>query len=93
MLKFRTNKRCCLCYGITITRYLHSLLIEEEVNDVFPPRAAHPVCLLVDVKRNKVHHPYQWPVLTVIDRQARDGSSVGRMFCMVELQLQLLVAQ
>ncbi|TMW95216.1 hypothetical protein EJD97_009233 [Solanum chilense] len=71
-------------------RYLHSLLIDEEVNDVFPPRAPHPVCLLVDVKRNKVHHPYQGPVLTVIYRQALDDSWMRHMFRMMELQLRIV---
>lgn len=38
ILKFRTNKRWCFCYGSIITRYLRVLLI-EEVHDVCSPRA------------------------------------------------------
>ncbi|KAH0709064.1 hypothetical protein KY284_010491 [Solanum tuberosum] len=89
MLKFRTNKRWRFCYGSIITRYLQALLIEEEVHDVCPPRPPHLVCHLVDVTRTKVHDPSQGPVLTAIDRQARDNSWMGRMFGMAELQLRI----
>uniref|UniRef100_M1DA89 Putative plant transposon protein domain-containing protein n=1 Tax=Solanum tuberosum TaxID=4113 RepID=M1DA89_SOLTU len=85
MLKFRTNKRWCFCYGSIITRYLRALLIEEEVHDVCSPRAPHLVCHLVDVTRTKAHDPSQGLVLTAIDRQARDDSWMGRMFGMAEL--------
>ncbi|KAH0649990.1 hypothetical protein KY284_029902 [Solanum tuberosum] len=39
------------------------------------------------ITRTKAHDPSQRPVLTVIDRQARDDSWMGRMFGMTELQL------
>ncbi|KAH0650410.1 hypothetical protein KY284_030322 [Solanum tuberosum] len=78
ILKFRTNKRWRFYYGSIITRYIWALLIEEEV---------HLVCHLVDVTRTKAHDPSHGPVLTVIDRQARDDSWMGRMFGMAELQL------
>ncbi|KAH0709236.1 hypothetical protein KY284_010663 [Solanum tuberosum] len=42
MLKFRTNRRCCFCYGSIITRYLWALQIEEEVHDVSPPHPPVP---------------------------------------------------
>ncbi|KAH0652424.1 hypothetical protein KY289_030102 [Solanum tuberosum] len=38
-------------------------------------------------KRTKAHDPSQGPVLTAIDRKARDDSWMGRMFGMTELQL------
>ncbi|KAH0730451.1 hypothetical protein KY289_001639 [Solanum tuberosum] len=87
MLKFRTNKRWSFYYGSITNRYLWELLIEEEVHDVCPPRAHHLVCHLVDVTRTKAHDPSHEPVLTAIDRQARDDSRMGRMFGMAELQL------
>ncbi|KAH0754743.1 hypothetical protein KY290_025013 [Solanum tuberosum] len=85
MLKFRTNKRWRFCYGSIITRYLRAFLIKEEVHDVCSPRAPHLVCHMVDVTRTKAHDPSQGPVLTAIDRQARDDSWMGRMFGMADL--------
>ncbi|KAG5619694.1 hypothetical protein H5410_004912 [Solanum commersonii] len=54
-----------------------------------PPRSPHLVCRLVDVTRTKAHDPSQGPILTAIDRQARDDSWMGRMFGMAELQLRI----
>ncbi|KAH0724938.1 hypothetical protein KY284_000803 [Solanum tuberosum] len=54
-----------------------------------PLRAPHLVCRLVDVTRTKAHDPSQGPVLTIINRQARDDSWLGHMFGMAELQLQI----
>ncbi|KAH0679801.1 hypothetical protein KY284_020886 [Solanum tuberosum] len=72
-----------------ITRYLHALLIEDEVHDVCPPRTPHLVCHLVDVTRTKAHDPSHGSVVTAIDRQTRDDSWMGRMFGMDELQLRI----
>ncbi|WMV41274.1 hypothetical protein MTR67_034659 [Solanum verrucosum] len=80
MIKFRTNKRWCFCYGSIITRYLRDLRIEEEVHDV---------CRLVDVTRTKAHDPSQGPVLTAIDRQVCNDSWMENLFGMAELQLRI----
>ncbi|KAG5631153.1 hypothetical protein H5410_002870 [Solanum commersonii] len=74
MIKFRTNKRWSFLYGSLLTRYLRALEIEEEVYDVYPPRAPHLVYHLVDVTKTKAHNPSQGKVLSTSDRQAEDDS-------------------
>ncbi|KAH0725350.1 hypothetical protein KY284_001215 [Solanum tuberosum] len=70
---------------------IYQLMKGLPVHDVClpPPRAPHLVCHLVDVTRTKAHDLSSGPILTAIDRQARDDSWMGRMFGMVELQLRI----
>ncbi|TMX05210.1 hypothetical protein EJD97_001069 [Solanum chilense] len=42
---------------------------------------------MVNVTRTKAHDPSHEPIMTTIDRQARDDSRMGRMFGMSQLKL------
>ena len=87
IFKCKTNKRWQFYYGSIITRYLWVLLIEEEVHDVCHPHAPHLVRHMVNVTRTKAHDPSHGPIMTTIDRQARDDSRIGCMFGMAKLKL------
>lgn len=89
MMKSRNNKRWRYCYRILLTRYLRTLEIEEECQDLTAKDYPHLVCHLVDVTKVKAPEPEQGPIMTNAVRQARDDSWMGRMFGMAEMQLRL----
>ncbi|KAH0669774.1 hypothetical protein KY285_023929 [Solanum tuberosum] len=72
-----------------ITHFLMAEGIEEETIDITVGYHPDLTGELVDVTRTKALDSSHGPVMSALERQARDDSVMARMFGMAELQLRI----
>uniref|UniRef100_M1DE17 Uncharacterized protein n=1 Tax=Solanum tuberosum TaxID=4113 RepID=M1DE17_SOLTU len=89
IMKFRNNLRWRFYYGGLITRFLRAEGIEEKSVNLTVAFYPDLTGKIVDVTRTKALDTSHGPVLSALERQARDDTVMARMFGMEELKLRI----